>query len=191
MHPNCYLSINCSISAKDMEAPDCMNTCLKKLVITDLLQRGKKISSHITKSANMSGLLTHYVKCNRTLLNSEADMRIYVRSGDVRGHNHQYFTSLIHYLTKLLENCHTNYLPFFYKFVPTNAQPFRQIITTGFKKFILDEEHNIRRNRKTAPGPKNSLSLLRMSVQLGAAFTIIKQYKNITSIAHLRYDKNI
>jgi hypothetical protein len=60
----------------------------------------------------------------------------------------------------------------------------------AFRKIILDE-HNNRRNRKTAPGPKNSLSLLKMSVQLGAAFTIIKQYKNITSIVCLRYDKNI
>lgn len=36
--------------------------------------------------------------------------------------------------------------------------------------------------RKTAPGLKNSLSLLKMSVKLGAAFTSIKAYKNITSI---------
>lgn len=78
-----------------------------------------------------------------------------------------------------------------YKFVPSNDPPFRQIMRRTLKKFILDEEHNNRRYRKTAPGPKNSLSLLKMSVQLGAAFTILKQYKNITSIACLRYDKNI
>jgi hypothetical protein len=45
--------------------------------------------------------------------------------------------------------------------------------------------------RKTAPGLKNSLSLLKMSVRLGAAFTSIKAYKNITSIICLRHDKNI
>lgn len=55
---------------------------------------------------------------------------------------------VLHFTHSLLDqvtgNCHTNYLPFFYKFVPSNEQPFRQIIRTSFKKFILDEEHNIR-----------------------------------------------
>jgi hypothetical protein len=47
------------------------------------------------------------------------------------------------------------------------------------------------RVRKTAPGLKNSLSLLKMSVQLGAAFTSIKTYKNITPTVCLRHDKNM
>jgi hypothetical protein len=44
--------------------------------------------------------------------------------------------------------------------------------------------------RKTAPGLKNSLSLLKMSVQLGAAFTSIKAYKNITSIVSHTHHKH-
>jgi len=61
-------------------------------------------------------------------------------------------------------------------------------------KFTANKEHNIRRKtvRKTAPGLKNSLSLLKMSVQLGAAFTSIKAYKNITSIVcHRHHNKNV
>jgi hypothetical protein len=59
-------------------------------------------------------------------------------------------------------------------------------------KFTANIEHNIRRKtvRKTAPGLKNSLSLLKMSVQLGAAFTSIKAYKNITSmVCHRHHNK--
>jgi hypothetical protein len=60
-------------------------------------------------------------------------------------------------------------------------------------KFTTNKEHNIRRKTvgKTAPGLKNSLSLLKMSVQLGAAFTSIKAYKNITCIVCHKHHKNI
>jgi hypothetical protein len=60
-------------------------------------------------------------------------------------------------------------------------------------KFTANKEHNIRRKivRKTAPGLKNSLSLLKMSVQLGAAFTSIKAYKNITSIVCHRHHNKV
>jgi hypothetical protein len=60
-------------------------------------------------------------------------------------------------------------------------------------KLTTNKEHKIRRKTigKTAPGLKNPLSLLKMSVQLGAAFASIKAYKNITSIVCQRHHKNM
>jgi hypothetical protein len=99
------------------------------------------------------------------------------------------------HLTKQLEKCNILFTSFFHVFVPANVlqdtDAFQIHHYIKLLKYTVYEEHNIRRKRKTAPGLKNSLSLLKMSVQPGAAFTSIKIYKNIKPTVCLRHDKNM